>query len=317
MDSFKDRLAVVTGGGSGMGRELVIQLASEGCSVATCDVNADAVAETARLAEKGSPPDTRVTAHTCDVTDERDVNRFRDEVVAQHETDHINLLFNNAGIGGGGSFLTGKRDEWDRTFGVCWGGVYNCSRAFVPLLVAGDDGYLVNTSSVNGFWASLGPGVPHTAYSSAKSAVKGFSEALLEDFRLNAPHVKVAVVMPGHIGTDIVINSRRLLGAPDPEDMTTEDLAEVRRTMAQRGMPADGIADDDLRKGVAMMGEMFRDAAPLNAAQAATIILDGVRAGKWRILVGDDAHKLDEAVRAAPEKAYGPEGITLFTVFGN
>jgi hypothetical protein len=147
--------------------------------------------------------------------------------------------------------------------------------------------------------------------------VKGFSEALLEDFRINAPHVKVAVVMPGHIGTDIVINSRRLLGAPEPEEMTADDLAEVRRTMAQRGLPVEGIADDDLRKGVAMMGEMFRDAAPLNAAQAATIILDGVRAGKWRILVGDDAHKLDEAVRADPEKAYGPDGITLFTVFGN
>ena len=317
MESFNGRLAVVTGGGSGMGRELVIQLASDGCSVATCDVNADAVAETARLAEKEAPSGTRVTAHTCDVTDERDVKRFRDEVLSQHETDHINLLFNNAGIGGGGSFVTGKREEWDQTFAVCWGGVYNCSRAFVPLLVASDDGYLVNTSSVNGFWASLGPGVPHTAYSSAKFAVKGFSEALLEDFRINAPHVKVAVVMPGHIGTDIVINSRRLLGAPEPEEMTADDLAEVRRTMAQRGLPADGIADDDLRKGVAMMGEMFRDAAPLNAAQAATIILDGVRAGKWRILVGDDAHKLDEAVRSDPEKAYGPDGITLFTVFGN
>src|SRR5258708_7312403 len=187
-----------------MGRELVIQLASEGCSVATCDVNADPVAETLRLADKEAPSGTRITAHTCDVTDEREVNRFRDEVAAQHVTDHINLLFNNAGIGGGGSFLTGKRDEWDRTFGVCLGGVYNCSRAFVPLLVASDDGYLVNTSSVNGFWASLGPGVPHTAYSSAKFAVKGFSEALLEDFRLNAPHVKAAVFMPAHIATKIV-----------------------------------------------------------------------------------------------------------------
>src|SRR5205814_7466314 len=98
MDSFAGRLAVVTGGGSGMGRELVIQLASDGCSVATCDVNADAVAETVRLADKEAPSGTRVTAHTCDVTDDRAVLRFRDEVVAQHETDHINLLFNKAGI---------------------------------------------------------------------------------------------------------------------------------------------------------------------------------------------------------------------------
>ena len=60
--------------------------------------------------------------------------KFRDEVVAQHETDHVNLVFNNAGVGGGGSFVTGERSEWDRTFGICWGGVYHCSRAFVPLL---------------------------------------------------------------------------------------------------------------------------------------------------------------------------------------
>jgi NAD(P)-dependent dehydrogenase (short-subunit alcohol dehydrogenase family) len=315
VDSFEGRLAVVTGGGSGMGRELVIQLAADGCSVATCDVNADALAETAQLAEKDAPAGTRITTHVCDVSDERDVTRFRDEVVAQHKTDHINLLFNNAGIGGGGSFLTGKRDEWDRTFGVCWGGVYNCSRAFLPLVVASDDGYVINTSSVNGFWASLGPGVPHTAYSAAKFAVKGFSEALIEDLRVNAPHVKVAVVMPGHIGTDIVTNSRRFLGAPEPDDMTSEDLLEVRRSMAQRGLMVEGVADDDLRKGVAMMAEMFKTAAPLNGAQAATIILNGVRSGKWRILVGDDAHKLDEAVRADPENAY--EGVGLFTVFDN
>ena len=97
--------------------------------------------------------------------------------------------------------------------------------------------------------------------------------------------------------------------------MTADDLVEVRRSMAQRGMPVEGVADEDLRKGVAMMAEMFKAAAPLNAAQAATIILDGVRTGKWRILVGEDAHKLDEAVRSDPEGAY--DGVTLFTVFGN
>src|SRR3954452_5105617 len=217
VESFEGRLAVVTGGGTGMGRELVLQLTAEGCSVATCDVNEDNVSETALRAEKEAPAGTRITTHLCDVSKEADVQRFRDEVLAQHETDHINLLFNNAGIGGGGSFIAGKREEWDQTFGVCWGGVYNCSRAFVPLLVASDDGYLVNTSSVNGFWASLGPGIPHTAYSSAKFAVKGFSEALLEDFRMNAPHVKVAVVMPGHIGTDILINTRKIHGGSDPD----------------------------------------------------------------------------------------------------
>ncbi|MEY2461690.1 MAG: hypothetical protein QOG30_3520 [Acidimicrobiaceae bacterium] len=315
MESFEGRLAVVTGGGTGMGRELVIQLAADGCSVATCDLTSDSVSETALRAEKEAPAGTRITTHLCDVTDEQQVNRFRDEVMAQHQTDHVNLVFNNAGIGGGGSFVTGKREEWDQTFAVCWGGVYNCSRAFVPLLVASDDGYLVNTSSVNGFWASLGPGVPHTAYSSAKFAVKGFSEGLLEDFRINAPHVKVAVVMPGHIGTEIVNNSRRILGAAAPEDMPQEEVDEFRASLARRGMPADGMADDDLRKLIGMFGDMFRDSAPLSAAQAATIILGGVRQGKWRILVGDDAHALDEAVRADPLAAYGPDGLALGALF--
>jgi NAD(P)-dependent dehydrogenase (short-subunit alcohol dehydrogenase family) len=175
--------------------------------------------------------------------------------------------------------------------------------------VASDDGYLVNTSSVNGFWASLGPGMPHTAYSAAKFAVKGFSEALLEDFRLNAPHVKVAVVMPGHIGTDIVINSRKVHGADRPLD--ADGVAAAREQMAKRGVPVDAMDDDAVRSMVELFGQMFRDSAPMTAAEAATVILDGVRAGRWRILVGDDAHLLDEAVRADPERAYGPDGLSL------
>src|SRR3954454_11428792 len=239
-----------------MGRELVLQLTAEGCSVATCDVNEDNVSETAARAEKEAPAGTRITTHLCDVSDQSQVNRFRDEVIEQHATGHVNLVFNNAGIGGGGSFVSGKREEWERTFGVCWGGVYNCSRAFVPLLVASDDAYLVNTSSVNGFWASIGPGTPHTAYSTAKFAVKGFTEALIEDFRVNAPHVKVAVVMPGHIGTDIVSNTWRVHGGgATPESMTTDQLAETRAAMVRQGVPLEGVTDEQLRAGMKMMGD--------------------------------------------------------------
>jgi NAD(P)-dependent dehydrogenase (short-subunit alcohol dehydrogenase family) len=162
---------------------------------------------------------------------------------------------------------------------------------------------------VNGFWAQLGPGMPHTAYSSAKFAVKGFSEALLEDFRLNAPHVKVAVVMPGHIGTDIVTNSRKVHSRN--EGPSADSLAAARTDLARRGVPVDGMSDDDLGKLMDTFGEMFRESAPMTAAQAATVILDGVRAGRWRILVGDDAKRLDEMVRAEPERAYGPDGFSL------
>lgn len=312
--NFTDKVAVVTGGGTGMGRELVIQLAAEGCAVATCDVNADAMAETARRASEGAPSPVRITTHVCDVSDAAQVDRFRDEVVAQHETQHVNLVINNAGIGGGGSFVAGDRAQWDKTFGVCWGGVYNGARAFVPLLVASDEGYLVNTSSVNGFWASLGPGNPHTAYSAAKFAVKGFSEALLEDFRLNAPHVKVAVVMPGHIGTDIAINSRKLHGGSDPDALTPAELEQLRIDFTRRGMDGDKLTDVQIGEMVKMMGEGFRDMAPMSAAEAATVILDGVRNGEWRILVGEDAKALDEAVRADPWSAYGEAGLTIGTV---
>ncbi len=308
MRSFEGKLAVVTGGGTGMGRELVRQLAGEGCAVATCDVHSDTLAETA-----ASSSGAKVTTHICDVSDESQVLRFRDEVLEQHATDRVNLLLNNAGIGGGGSFVNGPRDEWERVFGVDWWGVYYCCRAFVPLVVASDDGYIVNTSSVNGFWACLGPGVPHTAYSSAKFAVKGFSEALITDLAVNAPHVKVAVVMPGHIGTDIVNNSRRVHGQPDPESMTAEDLQVVRDQMKMRGMGAD-VSDDDLRGFIRMMGEGFKANAPTSAAQAATIILDGVRNDEWRILVGDDAHRLDESVRADPVNAYATGATTIPTV---
>ena len=304
MKNFRGKLAVITGGGTGMGRELAIQLTAEGCHVALCDVSAESMAETKRRSEATAPAGTRVSVHLCDVADESQVLAFRDAVKVAHATSHINLLFNNAGIGGGGSFLKDERADWDKTFGVCWSGVYYCTRAFMPLLVASDAGYIVNTSSVNGFWACLGPRTAHSAYSSAKFAVKGFSEALLVELRLNAPHVKVAVVMPGHIGTSIVLNSNKVLGKRDIEAMAVADVVRVRDMLGQRGLPVAEMSDDEIRAAMQQMAIMFRDNAPTTATQAATIILDGVRNEAWRILVGEDAHVLDRMVRAAPETAY-------------
>lgn len=307
MERYEGRLAVVTGGGTGMGRELARQLSAEGCHVAMCDVSADDMADTLALCLADAPPGTRVTTHLADVSDEAQVLAFRDEVVAAHCPDgpQVHLLFNNAGIGGGGSFVADDRTVWERTFNVCWGGVYLCSRAFMPLLVASESARIVNTSSVNGFWASLGPNQAHTAYSAAKFAVKGFSEALLTDLRLNAPHVGVSVVMPGHIGTSIVLNSHRAHGA-EPKELTEEQVAGIRQRLAAQGIDLSGASDDDIRLGVQAQAEAFRDNAPMTAAEAAAVILDGVRAGRWRILVGEDAHRLDALVRQDPEAAYEP-----------
>ncbi|HXX49205.1 MAG TPA: SDR family NAD(P)-dependent oxidoreductase [Myxococcota bacterium] len=303
MKNFAGKIAVVTGGGTGMGRELARQLADAGAHVAMCDVSEENMAQTRSLClARGAK--VRVTTHLADVSVERQVLAFRDAVAAEHRTDHVDLLFNNAGIGGGGSFVRDDREEWDKTFAVCWGGVYNTSRAFLPLLLASREAHLVNTSSVNGFWASLGPNSAHTAYSAAKFAVKGFSEALINDFKLNAPHVKVSVVMPGHIGTSIVINSGKILGR-DPKEMTDEQIADARARIERAGFPVGGATNDQIRQALVMIGENFRDAAPMSAAEAAAVILEGVREERWRILVGKDAHVLDRLVREAPEDAYG------------
>jgi len=304
MDSFEDKIAVITGGGTGMGRELARQLVGAGCHVAMCDVSEENMEHTKALCEADAPSGVRVTTHLADVSDEAQVVAFRNAVMEEQETDCVHLVFNNAGIGGAGSLIVDDRESWERTFNVCWYGVYNGTRTFLPLLIAAEEGHLINTSSVNGFWASLGPDMAHTSYSAAKFAVKGFTEALINDFKLNAPHVHVSLVMPGHIGTSIIINSGRMLGT-DPKEMSEDDLLEARDNLVQRGFDLAEATNEQIRQALVMMGEMFRDEAPMTAAEAAKVILDGVHERRWRILVGEDARILDEMVRADPESAYG------------
>jgi NAD(P)-dependent dehydrogenase (short-subunit alcohol dehydrogenase family) len=305
MKDLAGRIAVITGGGTGMGRELARQLVAEGCHVAMCDVSAAAMAETKRLCETdGLPQGLRVTTHIADVSNEDDVKRFAAEVARDHDTDRIHLLFNNAGIGGGGSMIVHERSEWERTFNICWFGVYYCTRAFLPMMLKADAGHIVNTSSVNGFWASVGPMVPHTAYSAAKFAVKGFSEALQTDLRMNAPHIKCSVVMPGHIGTSIVANSRKIQAGNEAADFTPKELAQMRARVASMGVDVSRLTDQDIAKMAHERARKFLEEAPTTAAEAAKIILDGVKADRWRILVGKDAEQIDRLVRASPEKAY-------------
>jgi NAD(P)-dependent dehydrogenase (short-subunit alcohol dehydrogenase family) len=308
MKDFAGKIAVITGGGTGMGRELARQLVAEGCNVAMCDVSAEAMAETRRLCEvEKLPQGLRVTTHIADVSIEDQLIRFRDELIAQQATDRIHLLFNNAGIGGGGSMITTTREQWERTFNICWGGVYLGVRTFLPLLLKADEGHIVNTSSVNGFWASVGPGVSHTAYSAAKFAVKGFTESLMNDLRLNAPHIKCSVVMPGHIGTSIVSNSRKVQSGAESDQLSPNEILQTRQRLTGMGTDSADMSDADIQKIALERAQKFHDEAPTTAAAAARIILDGVKADRWRILVGNDAHELDTRVRQAPEKAYTQE----------
>jgi hypothetical protein len=303
MKDFAGRFAVITGGGSGMGRELGRQLVAEGCNVAICDVSATNMAVTKSLCEADAPQGTRVTTFVADVSDEAAMLDFQRAVVKDQDTDRIHLLFNNAGVGGGGGFVNDNREDWERTFAICWGGVYNGCRAFLPMLMAADEGHIVNTSSVYGLWASLGA---YSAYAAAKFAVRGFTEALIADLRLNAPHIKCSVVMPGHIGTEIVANSHKVITGGDSELLGPGAMAQARARMTRQGMDTASMNDDQIQAFMAEFARCVRDEAPTTAAQAATIILDGVRAERWRILVGDDARILDEMVRADPETVYEP-----------
>jgi len=292
MRDFAEKIAVITGGGTGMGRELARALTAEGCSIAMCDLSEANMAETMRLCLHDAPQGTKISTFIADVAIEEQIIAWADAVRHDLDTDKIHLLFNNAGVAGGGSFVAGDRAAWERTFNICFHGVINGVRTFLPLLKNASEGHIINTSSVNGFWATLGPGRPHTAYSAAKHAVKGFTEALMEDLLINAPHIKCSVVMPGHIGTEIAGNSMR---------MQSGIADELRLVLVDLGIDHKSLTDDQV---IELASANFRDTAPMSSAAAAKVILDGVRAGKWRILVGEDAQFLDESVRADPDNAY-------------
>ncbi len=260
---FEDRTAVVTGGASGIGRELVLQLVRRGTHVAVCDVDEGKLDATARRARAAALA-VRVTTHLHDVADEAAVGRLVQEVASAHG-DAIHLLFNNAGVVGGGSFVVGPRDDWERTFAVSWFGTYLCTRAFLPLLLAADQAVVVNTSSVSGLWASLGAKTPHTAYASAKFAVRGFTESLRVDFQAHAPHLSAVLVLPGHVRT----------GMPSPP-----------------------------RSWRRALGGLFADYEPVSSEQAAATILDAVGRGDWRVVIGQDAEAVDARVRADPWTVY-------------
>ncbi|MFZ5783487.1 MAG: SDR family NAD(P)-dependent oxidoreductase [Pseudomonadota bacterium] len=300
MTELSGRLAVVTGGGSGIGRELARQLFAEGCHVALCDLSEEAMAETRRQCQaQPTAAGGRLTTHRVDVADEKQLLRFRDEVATQHQTDHVHLLFNNAGITGGGSILKHSREEWDRTFDICWNGVYYGTRAFLPMLLKADAAHIVNMSSVAGFWAAAGARVPHTAYAAAKFAVRGFTEALIVDFRENAPHIRCSVVMPGHIGTGIVSNTRQVLSGT-----AAMPISAKRAELRAHGQDVAAMSDADIEAAYDRHEQDYVRLAPMSAAMAAAAIISGVKERRWRILIGEDARLLDRSVREDPDRAY-------------
>jgi NAD(P)-dependent dehydrogenase (short-subunit alcohol dehydrogenase family) len=316
MQTFRGKIAAITGGGTGMGRELALQLVNEGCSVAICDVSETDMSETARLCGERSASGATIATFVADVSKEADLLGFAAYVREKLATDHVDLVFNNAGITGGGSIVDGNRAQWERIFNVCWFGVYYGTLAFLPLLLKSEDGRVINTSSLCGLWGSVGPGKAYSAYCAAKFAVRGFTEALINDFAANAPNIKSHVVVPGYIGTGIVTNSADLLG----RDAPPTDMAVLRKAIGAHMAPEADIAaytDEQLKAFAAERGRKFQENARTSASKAADIILAGIREDRWRILVGDDAEFLDRNLRVEPERIYTQEFYDMLVAEAN
>jgi hypothetical protein len=118
--------------------------------------------------------------------------------------------------------------------------------------------------------------------------------------------------MPGHIGTSIVANSRKIHFDTQSDAMGPDEIAQLRARLSAAGKDMSQVSDADIERLAAERARTFQEQAPMTASAAATVILEGVKADRWRILVGDDAHELDRRVRQAPEEAYTPEFFDKF-----
>ncbi|MCM3882350.1 SDR family oxidoreductase [Frankia sp. R82] len=265
MTTIADKVAVVTGAASGIGRALALGLADRGARLALADVNATGLAETVDLV---AATGTEVRSRHLDVSDRTEVETYAGEVRAHFGVVH--QLYNNAGIAGiSDTILETDWAVFERVLSVNLWGVLHGTKAFLPHLIASGDGHVINISSLNGFMAQGGLG----PYCTSKFGVRGFTETLrIEMLQANQP-VRVTVVHPGGVRTNIA----------------NAALAQAR----ERG---EEITEERVQRA-ALYNEKFLRLPP---ERAADIILRGVEANRGRILVGNDARLVDLAVRLLP-----------------
>jgi NAD(P)-dependent dehydrogenase (short-subunit alcohol dehydrogenase family) len=273
MKSFKEKVAVITGAGSGMGRYLAILLARDGADVCVCDVNEKTLNETVIMLRKYN---VSVSSHLLDVSDKESIEALPQKVIDQH--GKVDLVFNNAGVGSGSYFQDMNEDNWDWVMGINFEGVVNSTRAFIPHMIDNSEAAIVNTSSIFGMVTIPGQSVYHAA----KFAVRGFTESLALEMKQTNPNLQIHCVHPGHIGTNIATSARI-----SDEDF---DKTQARMSIFNRNPP----------KTKQEMGELFKEGG-MHPSKAAKIILDGVKKNNSRIFVGLDAKLLDLSQRLFPK----------------
>ncbi|MDT5004032.1 MAG: hypothetical protein QOJ24_1208 [Mycobacterium sp.] len=254
MKGFTDKVAVVTGAGSGIGRSLAIELGRSGAKLAISDVDTDGLAGTEeRLTAIGAP----VKSDRLDVTERQSFELYADAVKEHYGT--VNQIYNNAGISFMGSIEASQFKDIERVMDVDYWGVVNGTKVFLPHLIASGDGHVVNVSSVFGLLAVPGQG----AYNAAKFAVRGFTEALRQEMLVAGHPVKVTCVHPGGIKTAIARNAAaadgidqaelakffdKRLASTSPQKAARVILDAVRRNKARVLVGSDAKALDLLTR---------------------------------------------------------------------
>ncbi|MBF5000511.1 SDR family NAD(P)-dependent oxidoreductase [Nocardia sp. BSTN01] len=217
MKDFKNKVAVITGSGSGIGRALALNLARRGAKLALSDIDSAAVADTAARCEKIG---AIAVPYQVDTSDRNEVYAYADDV--RKEFGEANLVVNNAGVALSANIIDMSWEDFEWVVNIDFWGVAHGTKAFLPDLVASGDGHIVNISSVFGLI-----GVPsQSAYNSAKFAVRGFTEALRQEMRIGRYPVGVTCVHPGGIKTNIVAHAR---GAGESEEERAEASRQFQR----------------------------------------------------------------------------------------
>lgn len=261
MTAIQGATAAVTGAASGIGRALAIELAARGADLALADRDEAGLTSVAAEIAKASP--RKVSVHRVDVGDAGQIADFTKAAIAAHPG--LNIVINNAGVALLGEFHEIEQAEMEWLFNINFWGVVHTTRAFLPYLAAHKQAHIVNISSIYGVVAPPG----QTAYSSAKFAVRGFSESLRHELQAAASPVRLSVVHPGGILTNIVRNMRMGTGITDNE----------RRALAI---------------------EWFDQFARTTPRDAALRIIKGIEKNEPRILIGGDARFMDLLQRFRP-----------------